>query len=432
MTVVLALLPFALIAWLTLRLAGARRRLGALARDLEDEAARAAVLGAALERAVEGVLVVDASGRALHWDRRFAALSGLPEDLPQEGATLESLLRLSAEAGEFGLVEVEQEVARQLALVAAGPDAFPVLRHRPDGGVVEVNLAQLPGGAVVLRCADVAGRADAPMPVPALPAPAPRDPPALLVGEAPRIPRRLVLLVEDMKVNQLVTATQLRREGHRVDIAGSGAEALRLAAATPYDLVLMDLMMPGMSGYEAAARLRGLPGLAGRVPIFALTANAGEEQRARCREAGMQGMLSKPVPAAALREVLLRGTAPTDDPPAGAGLLDMARLGDLRHDLPAVTLAGLCRACLDDMGPRLDALSAALSAGEPGAIESEAHALAGMAASYGLARIERQCRAILDAIRAGDVAAARRAADGLDEAYDRSRAALLGWVGQGG
>jgi CheY-like chemotaxis protein/PAS domain-containing protein/HPt (histidine-containing phosphotransfer) domain-containing protein len=426
------------VAWLAHRLHLLRREARHLAQARQEEATarqraatRAAWLDTALEALEDGVLLADRDLRVIHWNHRFAELCGLPPDMPREGATLASLLRLGAEAGEFGLVDIDREVAGQLALVARGPAAFPQLRHRPDGAIVEVQLHALPGGAILLRCTDVTARhrpppapAAAPPPAPARPAPPP---------PATQRPRRcLVLLVEDMKVNQMVTATQLRREGHRVDVAASGAEALAMAARTPYDLVLMDLMMPGMSGYEAARRLRDLSGLAGGVPIHALTANTGEEERARCLAAGMQGMLSKPVPAAALREVLQHGAPRAAAPPAApapaADLLDTARLAELRRDLPAATLASLCRQCLEDMEQRLQALAAALAEGEAAGVEREAHALAGMAGSYGLALVERAARATLAAARRQDIAAARAAAAGLGEGFARSRASLLAWL----
>ena len=259
---------------------------------------------------------------------------------------------------------------------------------------------------------------------------------------ATRARRCLVLLVEDMEVNQMVTATQLRRDGHRVDIAASGADALILAARTAYDLVLMDLMMPGMSGYDAARRLRALPGPAGRVPIFALTATTGEEERARCLAACMQGMLSKPVPVALLREVLRQGGGgPALAPPAGSApdsasplanaLLDAARLAVLRRDLPEATLATLCRQCLDDMADHLDTLRAVLARDSAEPVERAAHALAGMASNYGMARIERLARATMVAARRHDMQAARDAARGFADAFAQSRAALLAWTEPG-
>lgn len=426
-----AIALLAAITWLAARLRATRRDLAAQARALAAEAAarqraasRAAWLDAALEAADDGVLIADAALRVVHWNRRFAALSGLPDDTPREAATLAALLRLSAEAGEFGLVDVDQEVARQSALIASGPGAFPRLRHRPDGSIVEFTLNPIPGGGLLLRCTDVTARPrftpEAPPPEAAAPAPSP----PLIPAARPR--RCLVLLVEDMQVNQVVTATQLRREGHRVDIASSGAEALRLAAITPYDVVLMDLMMPGMSGYDAASRIRALAGPAGRVPIFALTANTGEAERARCLAAGMQGMMSKPVPATLLREALQHGTTLSAPPPADS-LLDTARLAELRRDLPPGVLTTLCRQCLDDMRDRLAALETALAGHAAEPVEREAHALAGMASSYGLARIEAQARAILAPAHAGDIPTARTAARGLADTFDQSQIALRAW-----
>ena len=493
MTTELLVLPLALVvlvcglAWLAMRQLALHRELRLLTRRHDAElaarrraATRADWLDAALETAREGVLIVDAGMRVVHWNRRFAALNGLPDDLPREGATLASLLRLSAEAGEFGLVDVEAEVARNLSLIEQGPALFPRLRHRPDGGIVEFQLELVPGGGLLLRCTDVTSRHRAPSlavsaaPPPAAPPrpPPPSPPPALPEPSVPPHMRRAhVLLVEDMRVNQVVTATQLRRDGHRVDIAESGADAVSLAARQPYDLVLMDLMMPGMSGYDAAMQIRNLPGPAARLPIYALTANTGDDERARCLAAGMQSMLSKPVPAAVLREVLAgvvgagpsvtgrpavgvpastsTATAPSKATPLAAASplaavpgaapsagtadpLDRGRLAELRGDLPAGTLEVLCRQCLDDMAERLAELARALGEGSLAAIEAEAHALAGMASSYGLAAIERLARAILAAARAADLRTARAAAAGIEDAYAHSRTALLAWAAPAG
>jgi HPt (histidine-containing phosphotransfer) domain-containing protein len=109
-------------------------------------------------------------------------------------------------------------------------------------------------------------------------------------------------------------------------------------------------------------------------------------------------------------------------------LLNTARLEELRRDLPVAVLGTLCRQCLDDMEERLTALRSALAKTDPAEVEHEAHALAGMAGSYGLAQVEREARATLTAARQQDATATRAAAADLPETFARSRAALLAWL----
>ena len=112
------------------------------------------------------------------------------------------------------------------------------------------------------------------------------------------LPRTRILLVEDILANQLVTAMPLRCDGHLVDIASNGPQAISAAASWPYDLILMDIFMPGMSGLDTTRRIRGLGGPAAAVPIVAMTANIFPEDQAACAAAGMNGILGKPVCAA--------------------------------------------------------------------------------------------------------------------------------------
>ena len=93
-----------------------------------------------------------------------------------------------------------------------------------------------------------------------------------LQGAAAAAAPHAILLTDDVAANQLVTATLLRREGHHVDIAASGRAAITAIQMAPYDLVFMDIFMPGMSGQEATAIIRGLPEPAGSTPVVALTA----------------------------------------------------------------------------------------------------------------------------------------------------------------
>jgi CheY-like chemotaxis protein len=254
-------------------------------------------------------------------------------------------------------------------------------------------------------------------------------------GPRPIYPRSRVLLVEDIRANQLVVATLLRREGHMVDVAASGSAAIRAVARQPYDLVLMDIFMPGMTGIEATRQIRSLPGPAGRVPICAVTGNVAPEDRARCEAAGMNDMLVKPVELDALIAVLGRlvwrdrpanpsgnMTEPSGASPAQP-LLKPSRLAELRANLMPAVLSDLVEQSITELTERLTPLRAALSAGDGKLIEAQAHAMAGLAGSYAMAALEARLHAIVEAIRGGTTVPGAAAAD-LDALLARSAGAL--------
>jgi len=241
--------------------------------------------------------------------------------------------------------------------------------------------------------------------------------------------RAVVLIVEDIAANHIVTAMLLRREGHRVDIAESGLQAIAAVQSVPYDMVFMDLIMPGMNGYEATRRIRAMSGPAAVMPIVALTANTAPEDRARCLAAGMDEMLGKPVRPQDMLMMLhavVHASRPklaspsVSAPPlverkADQGpVLNAARLADLRQGLPAATVVSLIDQCLADMRKRMPGLQAALTQGVARDIESAAHALAGMSGTYGLAAMDRRMRRIILLAREGDLAAAAVAAQGME------------------
>jgi PAS domain S-box-containing protein len=103
-----------------------------------------------------------------------------------------------------------------------------------------------------------------------------------------------VLVVDDAAMNLDITASFLRFAGHDVTCAENGMEAVAAAAASDFDVVLMDVRMPGMDGLEATRRIRQFEGARGRVPIVALTAQVFSEQVTACRMAGMNDHLAKP------------------------------------------------------------------------------------------------------------------------------------------
>lgn len=230
------------------------------------------------------------------------------------------------------------------------------------------------------------------------------------------LPRTRILLVEDVRTNQIVTATLLRRRGHMVDLASSGQAAIEAARHTPYDIILMDIFMPGMSGQEAARHLRDLGGPLARVPIVALTANVAEHDNDVFREAGMSGVLGKPVSLEELTAALgdyvwtprhaVQRPSERDKPLNGsmAGdrpILAEERIAELLANLPRDTLRTLLEECLIDLDLRLPALRRAVAAGVPAAIVAHSHAMVGMASSYGMAALENSLRTIMLAARDG-------------------------------
>ena len=106
-----------------------------------------------------------------------------------------------------------------------------------------------------------------------------------------------ILLVEDNPANQKVAAYFLQDRGHLVDIAGDGQQALRMTQENCYDVVLMDVQMPGMDGLKATAAIRAFERRGRRMPVIAMTAHAMKGDRERCLAAGMDGYLAKPIDA---------------------------------------------------------------------------------------------------------------------------------------
>ena len=212
-----------------------------------------------------------------------------------------------------------------------------------------------------------------------------------------------ILLVEDNPLNQEVAHWWLERTGARVQMAGDGLAALDLAARHPFDLVLMDLQMPLMDGFEAATRLRAAhPNL----PIVALSAASGDRDKAQAADAGIVDYLSKPIDERNLYAVLRKwlnssGTASTRP----SGDRDSVRLPaaldgfDLRQGLRS---SGGDSAFYLRMLHRLDAqlansfaqLPQLLDSGDLAAAARMAHSLKGSADTVGAVRLAAAARAI--------------------------------------
>lgn len=125
--------------------------------------------------------------------------------------------------------------------------------------------------------------------------------------ETPRTPRAKVLVVEDNRVNQKVVLAQLGKLNCEAELAANGSIALDMLQRRTFQMVLMDLAMPVMDGYQCTEHIRALEGEYYKtLPIVAITASLTENEKDKCMAAGMSDFLSKPVRLNQLHEVLTR------------------------------------------------------------------------------------------------------------------------------
>ena len=140
-----------------------------------------------------------------------------------------------------------------------------------------------------------------------------QDRPQALAEELPRLKSLRILLAEDGKANQKLAVGLLQRWGHTVTVAENGRAALHCWRAESFDVILMDLQMPEMDGFEATSRIREEESNTGRhVPIIAMTAHAMKGDRERCLAAGMDGYVAKPIRQQEVYEALARFFSPAE------------------------------------------------------------------------------------------------------------------------
>lgn len=221
------------------------------------------------------------------------------------------------------------------------------------------------------------------------------------------LPRLRILLVEDNRVNQLVATRFLDRLGQEVVVAGDGAQAVSIAKEQTFDVILMDMQMPVMDGIEATRRIIAEGGLCSATPIIAMTANASDDDRRRCIEAGMAGFESKPVTMERLRNVIhsivnvpvngqdrdmsndigLPEPIIIDDvdfPPLAIEGLDEARQSELVDALGEDVFRELVESFFNDATSLIQDLHVALANHDPEKIDRALHTIKGAAVNVGL------------------------------------------------
>jgi len=225
-------------------------------------------------------------------------------------------------------------------------------------------------------------------------------------GDEPPPPARplRILLAEDTPVNQRLAVTLLEDRGHAVVVASHGREALDRLGESEFDLVLMDVQMPVMDGFQATAAIRAAEAGTGRhVPVYAMTAHAMKGDRERCLAAGMDGYISKPIrPDRFLAAV--EGRAAADGPEAEAGGAGASGVGDgdggpappavfdldgalARARGKRALVAEMAGLFLDECPALLADIRAARGAGDRATLERVAHRLKGSAGNLSASRV---------------------------------------------
>jgi CheY-like chemotaxis protein/HPt (histidine-containing phosphotransfer) domain-containing protein len=221
--------------------------------------------------------------------------------------------------------------------------------------------------------------------------------------------RRLrVLLAEDNELNQRLIVRLLEKRGHESVVAANGRDALAALETTSeaFDLLLMDIQMPEMGGFETTARIReDETGTGRRIPIVALTAHAAKDDRDRCIAAGMDAYISKPVTANELFETIEsvatgRKVTEPKDPAAeseGAVIDETALMARVDHDVKL--LNKMIELFSDDCPKMLDEIKDYISAEDAPALVKAVHTFAGSAGNFAAKRTVDAARALEKAAR---------------------------------
>jgi two-component system sensor histidine kinase/response regulator len=201
---------------------------------------------------------------------------------------------------------------------------------------------------------------------------------------APDRPLR-ILLAEDNLVNQKVAVSLLSRLGHAVTVAPDGQAAVDAYQRQSFDLILMDVQMPVLSGFDATRAIRQLEETSGaHIPIVAMTARAMKGDRERCLESGMDEYLSKPIQGKRVMDVIRRAVSALPAAPE-APAFDAAALELVGGDEEVLQQVRVL--CMDEIPRLLDAIEQALAAGQAEAVLAAAHTLRGMCLVFGASHV---------------------------------------------
>jgi CheY-like chemotaxis protein/HPt (histidine-containing phosphotransfer) domain-containing protein len=213
--------------------------------------------------------------------------------------------------------------------------------------------------------------------------------PVAVESRRPRIttsfPSR-ILVAEDSLVNQALIKLLLEKWGHTPCVAENGAETLALLEHEQFDMILMDLQMPELNGFEATAAIRNKERNTDKhIPIIALTAHALKGDRERCIDAGMDDYVSKPIEPKLLFDVIERAAAKTvavlKEEDFKRRVLDFdSLLRNFDGDVDLLRMLG--KVFVDTSQQQMSVLVAAFERGDAEALARDAHAIRGSVANF--------------------------------------------------
>ena len=240
-------------------------------------------------------------------------------------------------------------------------------------------------------------------------------------GATESLPPLDILLAEDNPVNQKVALGMLGRKGHRVSVANDGSQAVEAVQKARFDVVLMDMQMPGMDGLEATRRIRSLGGTVAAIPIVAMTANALKGDDERCLAAGMDGYVSKPVDSGTLFSTIARVIRLTTPSPTAESALDVGKLEEVRELLGSTATAELVTEYFLHAGIECSALQQAAGCGNLTGMLEAAHDLKSMSGTLGFTAVCRLAEAIEFACREDRGEEAAALVVGLTQRLEQAR-----------
>ncbi|SDQ72923.1 Signal transduction histidine kinase [Pseudomonas sp. UC 17F4] len=202
-----------------------------------------------------------------------------------------------------------------------------------------------------------------------------------------------ILVVEDVELNREVVRGLLQRDGHRLWMAEDGEQALELCAQRRFELILLDVHLPGISGVELCRQIRRIPGPNRACRILALTASVQPALVRGFLAAGMQGILAKPLKLDSLRQALAQQGVVVEAATAGQGM-DWALLDTHRSLLGEQKVQGLLTVLRDALEQHQGALAEALKAGDCTEVAHLAHRLAGSSDSLGFSGLATVLRGL--------------------------------------